>query len=338
MSSARNAPSGWRSKAGRLRRPLPVRRRRRVRDGVPERPPARHGTRRRAGDRRREGADRIAPDRPGHPGGHRGRTVEHVRGLRQLGRPAVQIVQLGRRHRGVQRRGLYTSYTGYLRPELLDDADDRDNTIERALLHAWSSYWSFEAFEERRLAQVDHLSGAMGLTVHARFDDDLEANNGVATLTYMPDGGPDDAVVEINVQAGSVEVTNPDTDEVEFPEVIRVTRRGGEISIERLAGSTLLDAGQQVLDDDGVGELFQQVSAVADVWRDRLNASLPAAQRVQTVVLDYEFKTMKAGWPHLVDGADPYPARLVLRQVRSLDPGLRAAARVGAHCPFPTTC
>jgi hypothetical protein len=131
-------------------------------------------------------------------------------------------------------------------------------------------------------------------------------------------------VVEINVQEGSVEVTNPDTDEVEFPEVIRVTRRAGTITIERLEGSTLLPDGELVMDDDAVVELFDQTSAVADVWRARLNASLPAEQRVRTVVLDYEFKTMKAGWPHLIEGADPYPARLVLRQVRSLDPGLRA--------------
>ena len=100
-----------------------------------------------------------------------------------------------------------------------------------------------------------------------------------------------------------------------------------------------MPADEQVLDDAAVEELFEQTAAVADVWRDRLNASLPEAQRVQTVVLDFEFKTMDEGWPQLVDGEDPYPARLVLRQVRSLDPGLRALpderARDG-RCP--ATC
>ena len=170
----------------------------------------------------------------------------------------------------------------------------------------------------------------MGLTVHARFDDDLERNNGVATFTYLPrpaggaDAGPgDDAVLEINVQQGSVDVTNPDPDQVELPEVITVSRIAGVVSIERRSGSTLLDAGEEVLDDAAVRELFDQTAAVAERWRDRLNASLPAAQRLQTVVLDYEFKTMGAGWPRLVTGEQPFPARLVLRQVRSLDPGTR---------------
>ena len=225
---------------------------------------------------------------------------------------------------GFNGAGLYTSYTGYLHPEELPDPDDHDNTIERALLRAWGSYWSFEAFGERRLAQIDHFSGAMGLTVHARFDDDLELNNGVATYTFMPGGDPDDAVVEINVQDGAVAVTNPDSEDVELPEVIRVTRRGGKVTVERVAGSTLLADGEAVLDDDAVDELFAQVDAVADVWRTRLNASLATEQQVQTVVLDFEFKTVDEGWPRLVDGAEPYPQRLVLRQVRSLDPGLRA--------------
>ena len=236
---------------------------------------------------------------------------------------------------GFNGAGLYTSYTGYLHAEQLDDPDDRDNTIERAMLRAWSSYWSFEAFEERRLAQIDHLSGAMGLTVHARFDDDLERNNGVATFTFLPGGAADDAVVGINVQDGSVDVTNPDPDDIQLPEVIRVTRRGGSVSIDQRAGSTLLDPDEQVLDDNAVEELFEQTAAVAQVWRSRVNAALPPAQRLQTVVVDFEFKTVKQGWPHLMDGEAPYPERLVLRQVRSLDPGLRSLPPGVQALPVP---
>ena len=236
---------------------------------------------------------------------------------------------------GFNGAGLYTSYTGYLDADQLDDPDDRDNTIERALLRAWSSYWTFEAFEERRQSAIDHLSGAMGLTVHARFDDDLEQNNGVATFTFEPGGGPDDAIVEINVQKGAVDVTNPDPQEIELPEVVRVTRRGGDVSIERVAGSTLLGDDEQVMNDAAIVELFEQTAAVAGVWRSRLNASLPAEQRVQTVVLDFEFKTVKAGWPMLADGEQPYPSRLVLRQVRSLDPGLRALPADVRALPAP---
>ena len=99
------------------------------------------------------------------------------------------------------------------------------------------------------------------------------------------------------------------------------------MTIERIAASTLLETDEQVLDDAAVDEVFAQTSAVADVWRDRLNASLPEAQRVQTVVLDYEFKTMAAGWPHLVDGADPYPGTTRAAPGPQPRPGLRAVAR-----------
>ena len=241
---------------------------------------------------------------------------------------------------GFNGAGLYTSYTGYLTPELLSDPDDRDNTVERALLRAWGSYWSYEAFEERRLERIDHLSGAMGLTVHARFDDDLERNNGVATFTYLPNGPvgggiDDEAELQINVQQGSVDVTNPDPEHVELPEVITVRRVNGEVTITRTSGSTLLEAGEQVLDDAAVIELFDQTSAVADTWRTRVNDSLVPEQRVQTVALDFEFKTVEAGWPRLIDGDDPYPARLVIRQVRSLDPGMRRLPDAARTLPVP---
>ncbi len=225
---------------------------------------------------------------------------------------------------GFNGAGLYTSYTGYLHPERLEDEDDRNKTVERAILRGWSSYWSFEAFEERRLAGIDHLSGAMGLTVHARFDDDLERNNGVATFTFLPGAGAGDAVLEINVQDGSVDVTNPDPADFQLPEVLRLIRSNGTIAIERVSGSTLMTGGQRVLEDEAVERLFEQTAAVAELWRARINASLADGQQIETVVLDFEFKTVEAGWPKLEDGADPYPPRLVLRQVRSLDPGLRA--------------
>ena len=137
----------------------------------------------------------------------------------------------------------------------------------------------------------------MGLTVHARFDDGLERNNGVATFTFSPAGAGtqprsrcSDAVLEINVQLGSVDVTNPDPNEVELPEVITVTRSSGALTIERRSGSTLLGASDLVLDDDAVRELFEQSAAVADAWRRRINDSLVTPRWLQTVALDFEFE------------------------------------------------
>lgn len=258
-------------------------------------------------------------------------TYADTTGLRFRSSSSVEDVE------GFNGAGLYTSYTGFLRPDAQPDEDDRDNTIEAAIQKAWASYWSFEAFEERRAERIDHLSGAMGLVVHARFDDDLERNNGVATFTYLPraQGAPidDDAELQINVQLGATDVTNPDGGSL--PEVISVRRIDGRVTIERTSPSTLVDPGGVVLDDAAVRELFDQTAAVADVWRTRLNTSLPAEQQVQTVVLDYEFKTVDAGWPALRAGERPYPSRLVLRQVRGLDPGMRRLPEAARGLPVP---
>jgi hypothetical protein len=239
---------------------------------------------------------------------------------------------------GFNGAGLYTSHTGYLRPDLQADVDDRDNTIERALQRPWGSYWSFEAFEERRAAGVDHLSGAMGLTVHARFDDDLEFNNGVATFTFLRSQSTDDpdAVLEVNVQQGSTSVTNPYSDGTfESPEVVRVLRQRGQLTIERVGASTLVSDGAQVLSDDALRQLFEQTEATAAEWRTRVNAELETEQALETIVLDFEFKTMAAGWPARAVESDPYPERLVLRQVRSLDPGLGRLPLDALSLPIP---
>ncbi len=224
---------------------------------------------------------------------------------------------------GFNGAGLYDSNTGFFDPTLQADEDDHDHTTEWAILKTWSSYWGFEAFEERRLAQIDHRSGAMGVSVHATFTDDIELNNGVATITILPRSADDRAVLEVNVQAGADAVTNPDGSAQ--PERLRVILDDdGNTRIERLARSTLRPD-VDVLDDDAVGELFTQIMIVAEQWLARVNQSLPAEQRNSTVVLDLEFKTVDRGWPAKRSGLPVEPSRLVIRQVRSLDPGLRSA-------------
>jgi len=122
---------------------------------------------------------------------------------------------------------------------------------------------------------------------------------------------------------------------VQLPEVIRVTRQGGEVTVARISSSTMVEAGEQILDDGAIAELFTQTAAVAEVWRTRVNGELRATQRLQTIVLDFEFKSMAAGWPQVAVARDPLPARLVLRQVRSLDPGLRPFSDGVRALPIP---
>jgi hypothetical protein len=235
---------------------------------------------------------------------------------------------------GFNGAGLYTSVTGFLDPAAQKESN-RSKTVERAILEAWGSYWGAEAFGERELAGIDHLSGAMGLTVHARFTDDLERNNGVATFTFDP-GTPTSrgAVLEINVQRGPTPVTNPDPNVKDRPEVVRI-RRGNDdsITIERVASSSL-SPGQAVMNDAAARELFDQTAAVADIWRNGINSELDARRKLSTVSLDFEFKTMEEGWPRTSEIELP-PARLVVRQVRSLDPGLGHLAPELRALPVP---
>src|SRR5690606_6460055 len=118
-----------------------------------------------------------------------------------------------------------------------EQAGEGGKSVERAIKRAWASYWGAEAFEERQLARVAHLSGHMGVLVHARFDDDSEISNAVFTYTLLPPGLDDVGVLEVNVQRGALSVTNPPAGNAALPEVDVVRLRAGESVpvIERLA-------------------------------------------------------------------------------------------------------
>lgn len=231
---------------------------------------------------------------------------------------------------GFNGAGLYDSNTGFLDPAAQESEKDQKKSVERTIKKTWSSYWGFEAFEERRLENVTHLSGAMGVLVHARFDDPLEQNNGVATLTLFGEGAEHQAELEVNVQLGDTSVTNPDPASGELPETAKVfLSEADTLRIERIDASTLA-ADQQVMSDEELLELFDQLRSTTEFWLERDNSSLGEDQRSLVLTLDFEFKTMAAGWPALAaddpaaDGA--FPSRLVIKQARSLEPGLRGIA------------
>ncbi len=226
---------------------------------------------------------------------------------------------------------LYESFTGYL------DADtrtggDREKTIARAIARVWGSFWAFEAFEERRTERLDHLSAAMAVLAHPRFDDPLERATGVCTFSILAPGGSNAERLEINVQAGDQSVANPDP--AVLPEVVRVIRSSaGVLRIERERRSTLA-ADRALLTDDALRGLFEDTAAVAHRWIARENESRTAPQRARSLTLDFEFHDMAEGWPAMRDGARR-PARLVLKQVRTLEPGARAHSDESAAWPLP---
>jgi len=250
-----------------------------------------------------------------------------LQGLRFRSSSSVEDIE------GFNGAGLYSSNTGFIDPTALPDVDDHDRTVERALQRTWGSYWNAEAVEERYTENVDHRSGAMAVLVHPRFDDELEISNGVATFTLLPPrpGEPDNdqltdmAVLRLNVQAGDTSVTNPDNEPGQTPEVVELRMAASDDGprVERTAASSLVPAGDDVLDDEQLVNIWQQLRDVTETWRDRINAALPRARQITTLTLDFEFREMAAAWPAQADGSTAPTDQIVVKQARTLEPGLR---------------
>jgi hypothetical protein len=245
---------------------------------------------------------------------------------------------------GFSGAGLYDSNTGFLDAAAQPDKDDRKRDVEWALKKTWASYWSWEAFEERRMSGIDHLAGNMAVLVHARFDDVLERSNGVVTLTLDRSGGDQGtanpyASMEIDVQLGALSVTNPPPDRAGevLPEVVRVRqqRPGAAIEIDRVARSTELPQGRaMVLDDPQVEALLRDCVVIAERFLEVENRLLDPARVRRRVTLDLEIREVAPGWPSYASGS-PAPARMVIKQVRSLDPGVPAGAERLLGLPIP---
>jgi len=230
---------------------------------------------------------------------------------------------------GFNGAGLYDSNTGYLDAAAQPNPSDRKQTIEYAIKKTWASYWAAEAYDERALENVDHLAGNMGIVVHANFADAFEASNGVVLFTLHAGR----AVMELDVQNGAVSVTNPTT--TALPEIDRVTLEPGASTptIERVRSSTLVPAGTQLFSDADLLETFGRTKKVTELWLERENQKRPVAQQSATQTLDFEFRRVIDGWPQLKVGS--FPARIVLKQSRSLEPGVRGLSPELAAAPIP---
>jgi len=209
---------------------------------------------------------------------------------------------------GFNGAGLYESNSGWLFPEAAP-VEEAKKTIERALLKTWDSYWLFGAFEERRNAGIEHLSGNMGVAVHPRFDDDKELANGVITLELarLPTGPR--TVLSVNVQKGAMSVTNPPVGSNALPEV-DVVRSSAPGQVERVRPSTEVAAGEYLLSDAELTSMHADLAELASDWLDARNARHAPQQANSTLTIDLEFKRMRGDWPIRVDGDRRGPARL----------------------------
>ena len=236
----------------------------------------------------------------------------HAQGLRFRSSSTAEDVP------GFNGAGLYDSNTGYLYPDEQEDAKEKKRSIAWALRKTWASYWSYEAFEEREAAGIPHLDGNMAVLVHARFDDPLEAANGVVTLYLARHPSGDTRKMVVNVQKGALSVTNPEPGNPAQPEIDVVDVAGAVPEITRVQGSTEVPSGTWLLSDERLESLVDDIGVVSQAWLDQQNASLPLEHRSSTLVLDLEFREMLPGWPALASG-EPNPSRFVVKQARTLD-------------------
>lgn len=219
--------------------------------------------------------------------------------------------------------GLYESASGSLAVEA-----HAPGSVERALMAVWGSYWSFEAFEERHAAGLDHAAGDMGVLVHAAFQDELELANGVVVATRTPD---DWVTIDVNVQQGALSVTNPPRGCDVRPEIVQVELGPrGEATLTRVQRSSEVPGGD-VLGDADLIELGRSVRAVLDTWIQIENAAVAPARARGALTLDLELRQVDGAWP-LGAGAGP---RVVWKQARSLEPGMSRLPVDVQAVPFP---
>ena len=117
-------------------------------------------------------------------------------------------------------------------------------------------------------------------------------------------------------------------------------------TIERLGASSLVEGDGVVLDDEQLLDVWAQLRDVTRSWQGRINAELDPERRVTTLTLDFEFREMAPAWPALdpatAAGDDDGSAggggagsRIVVKQARTLEPGLRAIPEVLTDLPIP---
>ncbi len=158
----------------------------------------------------------------------------------------------------------------------------------------WASVWSFKAFEERTLWNINHMSVQMAVAVHEAYPD--EVANGVIITQNIADYSV--AGIYANIQVGETSITNPEGGEL--PEIISIIpspppARGVQ---SVLLQHSSLCPDSLILSDGEIYSLYQFVlkiqnrfAVLYDVYSDAL-------------ALDIEFKVM---------GED---RKLIFKQVR----------------------
>ena len=158
----------------------------------------------------------------------------------------------------------------------------------------WASVWSFKAFEERSLWNIDHMSVQMAVAVHEAYPD--EVANGVIITQNIADYSV--AGIYANIQVGETSITNPEGGEL--PEIISIIpspppQRGVQ---SVLLQHSSLSPDSLILTDGEIYTLYQMVMQIQNRFAALYN------EYPEALALDIEFKVM---------GAD---RKLIFKQVR----------------------
>lgn len=144
----------------------------------------------------------------------------------------------------------------------------------------WASVWSFKAFEERSLWNIDHMSVQMAVAVHEAFPD--EVANGVIITQNIADYSV--AGIYANVQLGETSITNPEGGE--RPEIISIIPSAGLGVQSVLLQHSTLSPDALILTDKEINELYLTVQKIQRYFAKLYN------EYPDAFALDIEFKVM----------------------------------------------
>ncbi len=170
-------------------------------------------------------------------------------------------------------------------PSLCDPGNEDERGVARALRKVWQSVWNFRAFEEREFFGIPQQDVAMGILVSRAYAD--EQANGVI-FTGNPSNPLDDRYL-VTSQVGDSSVVSPEPGVLAARDLL-VVDQGRVLEIGRSSSSSLLEEGQNVLDDAQLTELGRLI------WHIESNLPLDLGERDPSeVVFDIEYKVESNG-------------------------------------------
>ncbi len=187
---------------------------------------------------------------------------------------------------GFNGAGLYTSESA--------QANSTVRPLADALRKVWASTFTYRAFEERRLFNVDETQVAMGVLIHRGFPG--EEANGVAITKNIID--PARSGYYINAQVGEISIVNPEGDFV-AEQLLYKSFNPPEVSV--LVRSSVTN-GAPVLSTEEAKRLACAIGAAHNRFADHYTDVVSRAD----FALDVEFKIDGPNRDVVIKQARPY--------------------------------